>query len=209
MVELEGGASAACAPPQGDGAVLEALRRGDEGAFADLVERLTPAMLRLAAAYVPNRAVAEEVVQDTWLAVVRGLGAFEGRSSLRTWVYRILLNRARSTGDRERRSVVAELGDDPPPERGRFAPSGAWSVPPTGWDEQPEDRLLAAETLGVVERAIAGLPFRQRLVVDLRDRQHLSAAEVGELLDLSDGNQRVLLHRGRRVVRAALEEDLR
>lgn len=194
----------------GDAELVAALAAGDEAAFADLVTLLTPTLLRLAALYVPTRAVAEEVVQETWVAVVRGLPGFEGRSSLRTWVCRILLNRARSLGARERRSAApAHDGSWTAPERGRFFPIGTWEAPPSRWDELPEERLMAAETIAHVDQAIAALPLRQRTVVELRDRQHWTAAEVSELLGLSDANQRVLLHRARRSVRASLEEYLR
>jgi RNA polymerase sigma-70 factor (ECF subfamily) len=203
------------APPvPNDGSLLDALRGGDERAFESLIGRHTPAMLRLALVYAPTPAVAEEVVQETWLAVVRGLDSFEGRSSLRTWIFGILVNKAKASGVAERRTVAmsaqAEVDADAPPvvAPARFVgpPRGYWSSPPNHWDELPEDRLLASETLAVVERAVASLPRGQRAVFELRDLEQWSAAEVCEALGLTDANQRVLLHRARARVRTALEE---
>lgn len=195
--------------------VLRRLRQGDEDAFAALVSELSPALLRLATLHVPSRSVAEEVVQETWLAVVAGLDRFEGRSMLRTWIFRILLNRARSIGAREHRSLPFssawrdERGPAVPPDRfhseGGAGPVGSWSSPPVPWDELPEDRVLASEVRERVERAVADLPIHQREVVTARDLLGMDAGEVCELLELTAGNQRVLLHRGRSRVRAALE----
>jgi RNA polymerase sigma-70 factor (ECF subfamily) len=167
--------------------------------------------------HVPSRAVAEEVVQDTWLGVVNGIDRFEGRSSLRTWIYRILLNNARTRGKRERRTLPfsyfrrrAEEGADAPavePERfqgRRGAQPGAWARPPVEW-AAPEDRLATAEARQVLLEAIAALPPRQREVITLRDVQGLSAEEARNALDVSETNQRVLLHRARSKVRAELE----
>jgi RNA polymerase sigma-70 factor, ECF subfamily len=167
--------------------------------------------------YVPSRAVAEEVVQETWLGVLTGIDRFEQRSSLKTWVFRILTNRAKTRGERERRTVpfsalvTAESErDDPAVDPSRFqgadgAHPGGWSAPPDAW---PQEALLAAETLGVINAAIDMLPEAQRLVITLRDVQGFSADEVAELLEISDGNQRVLLHRARSKVRSALEAHL-
>jgi RNA polymerase sigma-70 factor, ECF subfamily len=195
--------------------LLARLRAGDEDAFVGLVTDLAPALLRLAALHVPSRAVAEEIVQDTWLAVISGVDKFEGRSTLRTWIFRILLNRARSTGVREHRTLPFssawrdEHSAAVPPERfhSRRSPglAGSWSAPPVPWDEQPEDRLSASEVRQCIEAAVAELPIRQREVVTARDLLGLEAGEVCALLELSGGNQRVLLHRGRSQVRAALE----
>jgi RNA polymerase sigma-70 factor (ECF subfamily) len=197
--------------------LVAALRRGDRDAFARLVDELSPSLLRLAMAHVPSRAVAEEVVQDTWLGVINGIDRFEGRSSLRTWIYRILLNTARTRGRRERRTLpfsffrrrFEEGGDEPAVEPERFQgrggeQPGAWARPPVEWSA-PEDRLATAEARQVMLEAIAALPPRQREAITLRDLQGLSAEEARNALDVSESNQRVLLHRARSKVRAALE----
>jgi len=190
-----------------DAEVLRRLRAGDEQAFVALVERYNGSMLRLALSFVPSRAVAEEVVQDTWLAVLRGLASFEGRSSLRTWMFTILVNRARSTGVREQRSIpVADAG--PVVDASRFGPNGAWSTPPEHWIEEAEDRIEAGKLADLLKSAVRGLPARQREVVLLRDVEGLSGAEVCSVLAISEANQRVLLHRGRGKLRQALETEL-
>jgi RNA polymerase sigma-70 factor (ECF subfamily) len=200
-----------------DLALVERLRGGDEVAFATLVDRLSPGMLRVALARVPTRAAAEEAVQDAWVGVLDGLDRFEGRSSLKTWIYRILINRAITGGQRERRTVPfsslsdeGEDGGEPSVDPSRFrgpgdAHPGHWAVPPTPWDEIPEHRLLAAETLSMVAHAIRALPPGQRDVVTLRDVEGWTSAEVCNALGISETNQRVLLHRGRSKVRLALE----
>lgn len=183
--------------------LVERLRAGDEDAFAELVRRYHRLMLRVARGYVRSDAVAEEVVQESWLAVLRGIERFEGRSSFKTWLLRIVANRAMTSGARESRSVPVEpsvSGDHFVPEGEPGA--GAWASPPEPW---PEDRLLAEETRAVIERAIAELPPTQAAVVTMRDVEGLSSEEVQEALDITPGNQRVLLHRGRQKVRAALE----
>ena len=190
-----------------DAELLSRLRARDEQAFVALVERYNGSMLRLALSFVPSRAVAEEVVQDTWLAVLRGLSRFEGRSSLKTWLFSILVNRARSTGVREQRSVpVADAG--PVVDASRFGPNGAWSAPPERWIEAAESRVDARKLAGLLRLAIDGLPARQREVVLLRDVEGLSSAEVCAVLEISEGNQRVLLHRGRGKLRQVLEAGL-
>jgi len=190
-----------------DAEVLRRLRAGDEQAFVALVERYNGSMFRLALSFVPSRAVAEEVVQDTWLAVLRGLASFEGRSSLRTWMFTILVNRARSTGVREQRSIpVADAG--PVVDASRFGPNGAWSTPPEHWIEEAEDRIEAGKLADLLKSAVRGLPARQREVVLLRDVEGLSGAEVCSVLAISEANQRVLLHRGRGKLRQALETEL-
>jgi RNA polymerase sigma-70 factor, ECF subfamily len=162
-------------------------------------------MLRLAATFVPSAAIAEEVVQDTWLAVLRGIDEFAGRSSFKTWLLRILVNRAKSTGMRERRSVAI---DDARPavDRSRFDASGAWMSPPQHWIEDSEDRMLADGLERKLHLALERLPSRQRAVVALRDIDGLSSKEVCTVLEISEGNQRVLLHRGRGQLRRAVEE---
>lgn len=197
-----------------DAGLVEGLRRGDEAAFAALIRMYGAGMLRVAEMYVASRAVAEEVVQDAWLGVLRGIDRFEGRSSLKTWLFRIVANTAKTRGIREARSVpfssfegegdatVASdrfLGD-----QHRFP--GHWAVPPASWAGLPESRLLARETLGVILREIERLPSAQRAVLTLRDIEGLSTDEVCNALDLTETNGRVLLHRARAKVRAALEE---
>ena len=183
--------------------LVERLRAGDEDAFAELVRRYHRLMMRVARGYVRSDAVAEEVVQESLLAVLRGIERFEGRSSFKTWLLRIVANRAMTSGARESRSVPVEpsvSGDHFVPEGEPGA--GAWASPPEPW---PEDRLLAEETRAVIERAIAELPPTQAAVVTMRDVEGLSSEEVQDALDITAGNQRVLLHRGRQRVRAALE----
>lgn len=195
-----------------DRALLDALRAGDESTFASIVDGWSGSMLRVAAVHVSTHSSAEEVVQETWLAVIKGLHAFRGQSSLRTWVYRILVNQAKSRGVREKRVVpFASLGsgsdDEPAVEPSRF--QGPGDQYPGGWREfpaeWPEQAALSREMHAVVNHALDTLPPRQRIVVALRDLEGHSAEEVSDLLEISTGNQRVLLHRGRSVVRAHLE----
>jgi RNA polymerase sigma-70 factor (ECF subfamily) len=187
--------------------LLGRLRAGDEQAFVMLVERHNDSMLRVAASFVPSHAIAEEVVQDTWLAALRGIDRFEGRSSVRTWLFTILVNRARSTGAREHRTVpVADAG--PVVDASRFGPGGMWAQPPEHWIEEAEDRMAAGKLAGLLRSAIETLPPRQRDVVVLRDVEGMSSVEVCEVLAISDANQRVLLHRGRGKLRQVLETEL-
>jgi RNA polymerase sigma-70 factor, ECF subfamily len=207
-------------PPtaRADTDVVAALRAGDEATFVGLVRAHHPALLAAAMSYVGSRAVAEEVVQETWLGVVSGLERFEGRCSLKTWIFKIAANIARTRGVRERRCLpFSSLGGgedagEPAVGPDRFHPddhpcAGHWARPPRPWDT-PEGALLSAETRDVVGAAIARLPPSQRLVVTLRDVEGWSAGETCEALEISAGNQRVLLHRGRCKVRAALERHL-
>jgi RNA polymerase sigma-70 factor (ECF subfamily) len=203
-----------------DEQLLDRLRSGDESAFCTLVTRYHRAMLHVALSFVPSRDVAEEVVQETWMAVLRGVDRFEGRSSLKTWIFAVLENRARSSGVRERRSTPfssletvhgEESGPTVDPDRfhTRDEPfAGYWTHPPSRWSDLPDERVLGAETRAVVDEAIRALPVRQGQVVTLRDIEGWSSAEVCELLGLSEANQRVLLHRARGRVRAALEHHL-
>lgn len=193
-------------PQEDDTEILARLRAGDEAAFATLVDRHHAAMVRLARAYVPTDAVAEEVAQEAWLGVLRGVSRFEGRSSLRTWIYRIVVNQAKTHGARERRLSADESLSEPSVEPERFT-GGAWNRPPAPWS-QAEHRLLAAETGVMIREAIDGLPPLQRLVINLRDVAGLPPDEVCQLLELTDGNQRVLLHRARSRVRSSLESYL-
>ena len=200
-----------------DARLARSLRAGDEEAFSELVSRYHSSLLRVAMLYVRNRSVAEEVVQETWLGVFEGVERFENRSLLRTWIFRILTNRAKTRAARERRTVpFSSLGEDESgpsvePERFFAADSrwaGHWASPPTSWAETPESRLASKETLGVIRSAIDALPPAQAQVIVLRDIEGWSSEEVCELLDLSEANQRVLLHRARSKVRAALERHL-
>jgi RNA polymerase sigma-70 factor (ECF subfamily) len=189
-----------------DQQTLEALRRGEERAFIDLVEQHQSLMLRVARRYVGSRAVAEEVVQETWLGVLNGLDRFEGRASLKTWIFRILTNRALTRAERESRVTPFEPAVDPD----RFRPDGdpypgGWKTFPTSWDGLPEERLLARETLALVAAAITGLPERQHTVIVMRDIEGWSSEEVCQALEISEANQRVLLHRARSKVRRTLE----
>jgi RNA polymerase sigma-70 factor (ECF subfamily) len=195
-----------------DQALVARLRAGDEAAFRALIEMYQAMFVRVARMYVSSQAVAEEVAQETWLAVLQGIDRFEGRSSLKTWLFRILTNRAKTRGIREGRSLPfsALEPDEPAVEPDRFhggdhAWPGHWAGPPTGF---PEERLLAGETREVIERAIDALPPTQRAVISLRDIEGWSADEVCNALTLSETNQRVLLHRARSAVRAALEQYL-
>jgi len=202
----------------GERLLVEALRKRDEAAFVTLVERHHNALLRLAQMYVPGREVAEEVVQETWLAVLQGIDRFEGRSSLKTWIFQILLNRARTRGKREARSIPfsalaeKELAQaEPAVDPDRFLPpdapgwGGDWRTPPTRWSENAEQVLLSKETRQKIQSAIDALPPAQRQVVTLRDVEGWTSEEVCNALGLSETNQRVLLHRARAKVRAALE----
>jgi RNA polymerase sigma-70 factor, ECF subfamily len=188
--------------------LVHRLRQGDEGGLVALVDRYHAPLLRFASTMVPSRAVAEEVVQDTWLGLLRGIGGFEGRSSLKTWLYQILVNRARSASGKEGRTVPFSPEREPAVDPARFGGDGRWSVPPVAWTDDVEDRIQAE---GMVERVAAlldRLPSVQRQVVTLRDLEGLPAGEVCRLLDLTDGNQRVLLHRGRSAVRRWLAAEL-
>jgi RNA polymerase sigma-70 factor (ECF subfamily) len=196
--------------------LIDALQRGDEAAFVTLIERYHTRLVRLAQAYVSSRAVAEEVAQETWLGVLKGISQFEGRSSLKTWLYSILTKRARTRGQREGRSVpFADLsradaeGDESAVDPDQFLPpsheyAGWWSRQPQSWDTVPESRLLAQETRTKIDDAISALPPSQRSVITLRDIEGWASAEVCEALGITEANQRVLLHRARSKVRGAL-----
>jgi len=173
-----------------------------------LVDRYHAPLLRLASTFVPSRAVAEEVVQDAWLGVVKGIGRFEGRSSLKTWLFRIVVNRARSTGVRERRHISVDLGDEPAVSPDRFDADGEWIDPPAPIVERAEERDAARQAAAKIAGYLPQLPEAQRQVVVMRDFEGLPATEVCSVLGISEGNQRVLLHRGRSRIRAMLERDL-
>jgi RNA polymerase sigma-70 factor (ECF subfamily) len=200
-----------------DATVVDALRRGDEATFTDLVNVYSASLLRLAQDFVRTRSAAEEVVQETWLAVLNGIDRFEGRASLKTWVYRILVNKAKTRGVREARTVpfssLARGGDERAVPDDRFRDDddqwpGHWASPPRPLDTVPEERRLAREARGRIARALETLPETQRVVVTLRDVAGWESDEVCDALGLSEGNQRVLLHRGRAKLRAALEQYL-
>ena len=183
--------------------LLTRLREGDEEAFVTLVARYQQPMLRLARSYVPSRAIAEEAVQDTWMGVVKGIERFEGRAAFKTWLFRILINRARSAGVREQRHAAIEPHHAVDPVR--FDANGQWADPVEPWTEDSEDRLEAATWAPTLRVGLEDLPARQRQVVVLRDMEGLSGDEVCDLLDISPGNQRLLLHRGRTRLREILE----
>jgi RNA polymerase sigma-70 factor, ECF subfamily len=199
-------------PVADDNVLLAALRSGDESAFAALVDAYSPGMLRLASTLVPSRAVAEEVVQETWLGVLAGVDRFEGRSCLKTWIYGILINTGKTRGARERRSapisaLAADAANGHAVDADRFFSSGTrlpgqWAQAPAPW---PEQAVLASETRAVVATAIEQLQPAQRAVISLRDVEGWSAEETCRLLGMSEANQRVLLHRARTRVRAAIE----
>ena len=194
-----------------DDETLAALRRGDERVFMELVEQHQALMLRVASRYVRSRAVAEEVVQETWLGVLNGLERFEGRASMKTWIFRILINRAITRAEREGRTVpFSSLADEPAVEPDRFRPEG--DRYPGGWkrapDPLPEQRLLDRETLAMIDAAIGELPERQQIVIVMRDVEGWSSEEVCTSLAISEANQRVLLHRARSKVRSCLESYL-
>jgi RNA polymerase sigma-70 factor (ECF subfamily) len=197
--------------------LLGRLREGDEDAFVTLVGRYQQSMLRVARTMVPSHAVAEEAVQDTWMGLVRGIDRFEGRSSLRTWLFHVLVNRARSAGSSEQRSGgVRRAGvvDAQPADEDRMGPMldpsffdarGSWVEPVVRWGDEHEDRLDAATLAPFIKAALGNLSPRQRQVVLLRDVEGLSGTEVCDVLGVSPGNQRILLHRGRNQLRRELE----
>jgi RNA polymerase sigma-70 factor (ECF subfamily) len=191
-----------------DAELVERLRTGDEAAFRVLVTRYQGQLLRLAASLVPSRAVAEEVVQDTWLGVVRGIERFEGRSSVKTWLFRILVNQAHRAGAREHRSVPVDLGHEPAVPPGRFGRDGTWASPPEAWTDAVDERLSAGALARRIGPLLSALPEAQRQVFLLRDVEGLTAPEVSDALGVSDGNQRVLLHRARSRMRGMLEAEM-
>ena len=202
-------------PDHPDTELVAALRGGEADRFDDLVRELTPGLARMARMYVTG-ALADDVVQDTWLAVIDAIDTFEGRSSLKTWIYRILINKVRTLAAREARAIpVASLGPDHDPAgphlelvHEELGP-GYWPAPPEPWETLAPERLERKETLDRIARAIEALPTAQREVVELRDVQGWSASDTADALGITDVNQRVLLHRARKAIRNALEEHLR
>ena len=217
--ELFGGSQARSSAPEEIG-LLERLRQGDEAAFASLVDRHHGALLRLAMAYVSDRSIAEEVVQETWMGVLEGVDRFEGRSSLKTWIFRILTNKAKTRGVRESRHVSfsplaasEENPEEPAVDPTRFQTTGHWAgywvSYPQPWDENtPEKLLLSQEGTTFLEQAIEALPGKLRQIIVMRDVEGLSSDEACNILGISETNQRVLLHRARSRVRKALEKYL-
>lgn len=201
-------------PSSADLRLLARLRAGDDSAVSELVRRYHSSLMRLALAFLPNEALAEEAVQDTWAAVLDGLASFEGRSSLKTWIFRILTNRAKTRLVREARSVpfsalAGEDSDEVAVNSGRFAGDGHWAKsPPSFSAENPEKQLIEKEAMSCLDCALQQLPLNQRAVVTLRDVQGTDSDEVCNILGISETNQRVLLHRGRSKLRSALEEHL-
>ena len=190
-----------------DEALLERILAGDRDAFAELVQRYQTSLVRVARYYVKTEASAEDVAQDTWIAVMKGLERFEGRSSFKTWLFRIAANRARKTGTREYR--VINLDPTDPVASARFNDQGMWIEPPAPFTELIDTRLANTEVLEACKQAIRNLPEPQQSVVTLRDVEGLSTSEVSHLLELSEANTRVLLHRGRAKIREALEGTLK
>jgi len=198
--------------------LIEQLRNGNEDAFVAMIDRYAPAMLRLAMVYVRAWAVAEEVVQETWVGILEGLGRFEGRSSLKTWMFRVLINCAKTRAQREGRSIpfssLADIDTDHAEhavDPNRFLPvdhqwPGHWATFPSNWEEIPEDRILSQETYACINRAIEALPPKQREIITLRDIEGWEAEETCSFLGISEVNQRVLLHRARSKVRGVLEK---
>lgn len=191
--------------------LVASLRGGDEAAFGELIDVYHASILRLAKMFVDSEASAEEIVQETWLAVIDGIDRFEGRSSLKTWIFSILTNQARKRARQDARTRAwssifeVDMGDELSTESERFDGSGHWKQPPTRWKIHPEERVMKQKLLEVVQQALEELPPSQRSVVWLRDVEGLSSEEVCRVLDISAGNQRVLLHRGRVAVRKAVE----
>lgn len=203
---------------ESEASILARIRQGDRDAFAALVDRHHASLIRLAALFVSTRSSAEEVAQETWLAALDGIARFEGRSSIKTWLFRIAVNRAKTRAVREGRSLpVSALGDgsggaDPEvsPVEGRFDANGKWSDPPVPWEaENPEELLARSEAATALSAAIAELPPSYRAIVTMRDMEELSSEEVCNVLEISESNQRVLLHRARSRLRRALEKHFR
>ncbi len=193
-----------------DAAVVRALLQRDEKTFVALVDAHHQALLRLAQNFVSSQAVAEEVVQETWLAVIKGIDGFEGRSRLKTWIFRILVNRAKTRGGREGRSIPfsALSGDaeDTCSDPERFSEAGHWKKPPSSWSlDRPDSAMLRRESMQLLRKEIGKLPANQQIVVTLRDVQGCSSSDVCNILEISESNQRVLLHRARSHLRDSME----
>jgi RNA polymerase sigma-70 factor (ECF subfamily) len=193
-----------------DTKLLEQLLNGDESAFVELVARYQQPLVRVARYYVSNDASAEDVVQDTWIAVLRGLERFEGRSTLKTWLFRICVNRARTTGTKEHRTIPVDvMAAEASVSPSRFNQGGMWIDPPVPFTDTIDDALVNGPLVHLVHASIARLPATSRAVVTLRDVEGLSTAEVAELLELSEANVRVVLHRSRAKIRSEVEDAVR
>ncbi len=193
-----------------DAELIDRLRSGDEQAFEGLIAAYHSGMIRVAQSFVRERGLAEEVVQETWVGLLRGLDRFEGRASLKTWLYAILINQARTMAIRERRTIPFDpTGDDRAEDPARFAADGHWAQAPVPFTEEVEERLAHAPMLAKLGAALEELPSAQRIVVTLRDIEELTSQEVCSILEITAVNQRVLLHRGRaglrRIIEAMLE----
>lgn len=186
-----------------DAELVTRLRSGEEAAFIELVERYHAQLIRLAGSFLARTETAEDVAQETWLALLNGIDRFEGRSSVKTWLFQICANRARTVGVREHRTVpVAEIG--PAVDAARFTTAGDWATPPAAWPDQLAEEAADAELVVLIRQAVDELPPLQRAVVTLRDVQGLTGKQTCELLSITEANQRVLLHRGREQVRLAM-----
>jgi RNA polymerase sigma-70 factor, ECF subfamily len=193
-----------------DTELLERLIQGDERAFIDLVTRYHDSLVRVARYYVANESSAEDVAQDTWIAVLRGLERFEGRSTLKTWLFRICVNRARSAGVKEHRAIPVDvMADEASVSPSRFNQGGMWVDPPAPFTDAVAVALVNGPLVGLVHASIGRLPATSRAVVTLRDVEGLSTAEVADLLELSEANVRVILHRCRAKIRSEVEESMR
>jgi len=189
-----------------DASLLGALLDGDEKAFAELVRRHHASMVRVARGYVGSQSSAEDVAQDTWVAIIQGADRFEGRSSFATWLFRILVNRARTAGARESRTALVDFTDSGPSvDVSRFDAGGMWAEPPASFTDVVDGQLADADTVAAIRLAIVDLPEPHQAVVTLRDVEGLSTMEVAEVLGMTEGNVRVVLHRARARVRAAVE----
>jgi RNA polymerase sigma-70 factor (ECF subfamily) len=187
-----------------DATLVDKMRLGDEAAFREIVRRYQDRLVRLAESTVGSRAVAQEVVQDTWLAVLRGVDRFEGRSTFKTWLFNILMNRARTAAHKETRAGRPDenVGDE------RFDRNGAWASPPEPWADRVDEKMVAHDLAERLRGFLPQLPEQQRAVITLRDVEGVSSEQVAKILGLSEGNQRVLLHRGRARLRALLAEEV-
>lgn len=190
------------------------LRHGDERAFLELVEEHHAGLMRMARIFVSDRSLAEEIVQETWLAVIAGIQSFEGRSSVKTWIFAIMTNQAKKHARKAQRTINLSALNDLRPgdladvDEGRFAPNGHWLEPPGRWRIDPEEELIRGRLLQVVQDTLDGLPEKQSLVFIMRDVRGISSEDVTSVLELTDANQRVLLHRARAAIRAAIERYL-
>lgn len=193
--------------PDSEPDLVARLRAGDESAFLELVELYHRQLIRVAGAFVARTETAEDIAQETWLAVIKGIDRFEGRSSLRTWLFQICANRARSIGERERRTVPVEL-IEPVVDAEQFTPTGAWTSPPIPWPDAAARADADADLVEQIRHIIAELPAMQQSVVTMRDLDGLTSAEVCDVLSITDANQRVLLHRGRERIRGAITKTM-